>query len=130
MPANHQIDNNKQLIITTWEGDAHDNEFIEAIKTYQKDIQNIPDYINYNEVVDLSKVTSFKLTTDGIINIGKIASSTDRNETVKKLALIVNSRLAYGLCRMYETYRSFSKKSNKVIRVFKNKKDALEWIEK
>ena len=46
MPANHHVDNNAQLIITTWEGEAYDIEFIGAIKKYQKDIQNHPDYIN------------------------------------------------------------------------------------
>lgn len=130
MPANHIIDTKAHLLITTWEGEAHDNEFIEAIKEYQKDIQNNPSYINYNEVVDLSKVTRFKLTTEGIKNIAQIASSTDHDGANKKLALIVNSSLAYGLCRMYETYRSFSTKSNKEMRVFKNEKDAFEWIKK
>ena len=130
MPANHHIDNKNKLIITTWEGEARDIEFIEAIKKYQNDIQNHPDYINYNEIVNLSKVTSFKLTTKGIKTIGEIASTTDKKEINRKLALIVNSNLAFGLARMYEAYRSFSKSANKEIRVFKNEKNAFEWIEK
>ena len=130
MPANHHIDNKNKLIITTWEGEARDIEFIEAIKKYQNDIQNHPDYINYNEIVNLSKVTGFKLTTKGIKTIGEIASTTDKKEINRKLALIVNSNLAFGLARMYEAYRSFSKSANKEIRVFKNEKNAFEWIEK
>jgi len=130
MPANHHIDNNAQLIITTWEGEAHDIEFIDAIKKYQKDIQNHPDYINYNEVVDFTKVTGVKLTTEGIKNIGHIASTTDINEVNRKLAFIVSSNLAFGLARMYEAYRSFSKNANKEIRVFKTEKDAFEWVKK
>ncbi len=130
MPANHHIDNKAQLIITTWEGEAHDAEFIEAIKKYQNNIQNHPDNINYNEVVDLSNVTGMKLTTEGIKNIGLIASTTDHIEVNRKLAIIVNSNLAFGLARMYEVYRSFSKKSHKEICVFKTKKDAFEWIQK
>ena len=130
MPANHHIDNNAQLIITTWEGEAHDIEFIDAIKKYQKDIQNHPDYINYNEVVDLSNVTGMKLTTEGIKTIGQIASTTDHNEINRKLAIIVSSVVAFGIARMYEAYRSFSKKANKEIRVFKTEKDAFEWVKK
>jgi len=128
MPANHHIDNNNQLIITTWEGIACDIEFIEAIKHYQNNIQNRPDCITYNEVVDLSKVTSLKLTTEGIKTIGSIASNTDSKELNKKLALIVSSNLAFGLARMYEAYRSFSNTSNKQIRVFKNSSDAFLWV--
>lgn len=128
MTANHHIDNNNQLIVTTWEGEARDMEFMEAIKKYQNNIQNHPNYINYNEVVDLRKVTSLKLTTEGIKTIGTIASTTDTKEINKKLALIVSSNLAFGLARMYEAYRSFSKNSNKEIRVFKNETEAFKWV--
>ncbi len=130
MPAKHYIDNKRQLIITSWEGTAHDAEFIKAIKKYQNDIQNKSEYINYNEIVNLSEVTSFKLSTEGIKNIGQIASSTDKSDGNRKLAIIVSSNLAYGLARMYEAYRSFSKKSKKEIRIFKKEKDAVAWIQK
>lgn len=130
MPANHFIDSKAQLLITTWEGEALDIDFIEAIKKYQKDIQNQPDYINYNEVVDFSNVTKIRLTTDGIKNIGAIASNTDKDEAGRKLAFIVSSSLAYGLARMYEAYRGFTKKSHKDIRIFKSEKDAFEWVRK
>ena len=130
MPAHHHIDNKAQLIITTWEGEARDIEFIEAIKKYQNDIQNYPNYINYNELVDFSNVTGIKLTTKGIKKIGQIASMTDHISTNRKLAFIVSSNLAFGLARMYEIYRSFSAKALKEIRIFKTKKDAFEWIQK
>jgi len=130
MPAHHNIDTKNQLLITTWEGEARDIEFIEAIKKYQKNIQSHPDYINYNELVDFSNVTGIKLTTEGIRNIGTIASTTDQNEVNRKLAFIVNSSLAFGLARMYEAYRGFSKKAHKELRIFKNEKDAFEWVKK
>lgn len=130
MLANHYIDNKAKLIITTWEGVARDFEFIEAIKKYQNEIQNHPDNINYNEVVDLSNITGMKLTTEGIKNIGEIAATTDHIEVNRKLAIIVSSNLAFGLARMYEAYRSFTINSHKEICVFKSKKDAFEWVQK
>ena len=128
MPATHHIDKINHLIVTTWDGEARDIDFIEAIKNYQNNIQNQPNYINYNEVVDLRKMTSVKLTTEGIKVIGAIASTTDTQDINKKLALIVSSNLAFGLARMYEAYRSFSKNANKEIRVFKNETGAFEWV--
>jgi hypothetical protein len=130
MPANHHIDNEAQLIVTTWEGEARDIEFMVAIKKYQRDIQNHPDYISYNEVLNLSKITGIKVTTKGLKTIGQIGTSTDRNDVNRKLAIIVSSKLAYGLSRMYITYRSFSKNSRKEIQVFNNEKDAFEWVKK
>lgn len=130
MPAIHRIDDKAQLIITTWEGDATDVEFINAIKKYQTDIQNHPDYIHFNEVVDLTYISGMKLSTEGIKNIGKIAAATDNLEINRKLAIIVNSNLAFGLARMYETYRSLTSNSHKEICVFKNRDEAFAWVKK
>jgi len=130
MPAHHHIDSKTQLIITTWEGEARDIEFIEALKKYQKDIQNHTDYILYNEVVDLSNVTNIKITTEGIKTIALIASNTDKENSNRKLALIVSSNLAYGLAKMYEAYRNFSKNACKEICVFRDENDAFDWIKK
>ena len=130
MPAKHAIDTKAMLLITTWEGEAIDNEFIEAIKKYQSDIQCNRDYHGFNEVVDFRKVTKIKLTTKGITNIGSIASSTDNTGVKTKLVFIVSSDLAYGLVRMYEAIRSFSANATKTVKVFKNESDAFEWVQK
>ncbi len=130
MPAKHHIDNINKLIITTWEGVAIDIDLIDAILEYQEDIQCHPDYIDYNEVVDFSKTTDFKLTDKGLKSIGKIASRTDKSEIKRKLALITPSNTAFFLARMYRAYRSFSRNNNKDIRAFTNESDAFEWVKK
>jgi hypothetical protein len=129
MPAKHHIDNKAKLIITTWEGEAVDIEFIEALKQYQNNIQLQPEYINYNEVVNLSNVTDIKLTAEGIRELSKTAVKTDRVDSKTKLAIIVSSPLAYGLARMYEIYRNLAPNPNKEIKVFNEMSDAYSWIE-
>ena len=128
MPASHYIDNESRLIITTWEGDAIDIDFIEALKKYQEDIQNKSDYLDYNEMVNLRKTLRIRLSVKGLKNIVKIASGTDKYRPKTKLALIVSSNLAYNFARLYATYRNFGKKNKKQIRVFKSESDALDWI--
>jgi len=128
MPALHLIDKKNKLIVTTWDGDLVDIDLIEALKEYQKDIQGHPEHLGYNELVDLSNVRRIKVTTEGIKNIGRIASRTDQNGVDRKLAFIVSSDLAFGLARMYEAYRGFTRKTNKEIRTFRNKSDAYKWV--
>jgi len=128
MPINHHINHASKLILTSVVGDASDIEFIHAIEKYQKDIKNTPDYLNFNEIVDLSDVTNMQITTTGIMTISRIAAETDREGEQTKLALIVSSSLAYGMARMYSMYRSFSPKANKDVRVFNNKQDAYQWL--
>ena len=130
MPAEHDIDIQARLLITTWEGVAIDIDFIEAIKKYQQDIQGQKDYRDFNEVVDLTNVTVMKLTIDGLKKISSVASTTDQNRSSTKLAIIVLSNLVYGIAKIYQAYRSFSNNSKKELRVFKNKNDAFEWVKR
>jgi len=128
MPAKHDIDINKKLIITKWDGIATDNDFINALKEYQKNIQSKSECKGFNEVFDCTGITKIKITTNGLRGIGSIASRSDKNNLKTKLAFIVSSNLAFGLVRMYEALRSFEKKSTKEIRVFKVQKEAFEWV--
>ena len=128
MSAKHHIDNKAKLIITRWDGEAVGIDFIEAIKKYQRDIQTHPDYINYNEVVYLSKVTNIKLTRANLKNIGEVASRTDQAENKRKLALIVSSNKAFFFARMYTMFRALFQNSNKDVRVFNNENEAFEWV--
>ena len=129
MPAKHDINIKDKLIITTWEGDATDNDFIDVLKKYQKNIQTKSEYAGFNEVFDCTGIKKIKLTTSGLRKIASISSNTDNNDCKTKLAFIVSSNLAYGLVRMYDAFRSFEKKSTKEICVFKVKTEAFEWVQ-
>ena len=129
MPVSHRIELESHLITTTWDGDATDDELIESMKKYQQDVQSNSDYQNFNEVLDLRKVKNIKITTKGIVKVAQIASATDDVKR-RKCAIIVSSKLAFGMARMYEIYRSQNKNSNKEVNVFEEEEKALEWLEK
>ena len=127
MPAEHYIDDTSHIVTTTWKGNAIDSEFLESLKEYKNNIQCKPEYFNYNEIFDLSKADNIKLTINGLINIGRMASNTDHLFSHKKLTLIVASNSAFGIARMYETYRNMGISCCKTIRVFKNEIKTIEW---
>ncbi len=130
MPAKHVVDVKARLIITAWEGDATDIDFIEGLKEYQKNIQSKSEYHGFNEILNFTGIASIRLTANGLKRIGSIASTTDSKNMNTKLAFIVSSNLAFGFVRMYQAYRSFSRNSTKVVRVFKKESDALEWVQR
>ena len=129
MSANHFIDKEAKLIVTTWEGDAADIEFIEAITKHQRDIQLNPEYIEYNEVANFCKITSIKLTPKGLKRIGRIASKTDQHKSNSKLALVVSSGTAFNLARIYASFRNLQNDTNKEIRIFKDEVEAMGWAQ-
>lgn len=127
MSVKHCVDDKACLIITIWEGEVTERNFIEALKKYQTNIQCNPDYINYNEIFDISKAAEIKLTINSLLKIGRIASKTDDLFTNKKLALILHSNKAFALARMYEMYRNMGVHSSKKISVFRDRDQAIEW---
>jgi hypothetical protein len=129
MPALHNIDTNGKLIHTSWYGIAVDSELIDALARYQKDIKSLPQYLYYDEILDFSNTSAFKLTAEGLRRLVEIAVKTDSQRVKTRLAIIVTSTVAYGLARMYQTYRSLVPSASKEVRIFKNYGDALMWIE-
>ena len=128
MPALHNIDEELRIITTIWSGEATDSDLIEALLKYQQDIRTQDDYCSYHEIVDFSEAGDFKLSTKGLRTLVQIAAGGDVREIGTRLAIIVSSPFAYGLARMYETYRSFVPSVSKEVRIFKNLSDAREWI--
>jgi len=128
MPAKHSIDDNNQLIITTWSGEATDSVLVESMKEYQQNIRSNPLYSSYNEILDFRNIVDIKLSTAGMVKLGRIATETDNSGAKTKLAIIVNSNFTFVLARIYITYRNLSPKAKKIIHVFKTEAEGIKWI--
>jgi len=126
MAVDHHIDDKDKLIVTTCMGSIEEAELVAALKNYQQTIQNHDDYLDYNEVLIFPETTSVKVSRAGLKKIARMASQTDQLDHTRKLSLLVQSTVGYGLAILYQTYRQLSK-SGKQVRVFKKVKPALEW---
>ena len=128
MPAEHKIDADKKLIITTWTGEVEDGALIKALSAYQHTIKSRPEYATFDEIVDFSKGSHFHLSISGIQRLVEIGATTDARDTKTKLAIVVTTPVAYTLARMYQVYRSFIPSASKILRVFKTFDEARNWI--
>ena len=128
MPATHHIDKENKIIFTGWHGEPSGSNLIDALNIYFRDIKSKPELKDYNELVDFSDTKGLKLSIDVLIELGKIASKFDKSGN-HKLAIVVNSSLAYGIARMYGVYRNYNPQSNKKVNVFRSKTEAMAWIE-
>lgn len=121
MTAHHQIDHESKLIATYWDGNVADNKFISALKQYQTEIKNKSDLCSYNEIVDLSCISTINLNVKEIMTLADIAARSDLAIGKNKLALVVSSNIAFSFGMMYSGYRKLLSKSNKEVKVFKKK---------
>ena len=109
---------------------ARDAEVIDALHKYHRNITSQPAYRAYNELVDFTQASELQLTAHCIVELSRMASKTDSHGVKTKLAIVVSSNLGYGLGRMYQTYRNMMPGTKKELGVFRNLRDALEWIGK
>lgn len=128
MPATHQIDRDNRLIITRWHGEPTAGDLIDALGSYQQEIRNRDEFVSYDDLLDFGDITGTALTTENIRTLGTLATATDQPSVKTRLAIIVNSTLAYGLSRMYAIYRDQNPGSNKEIQVFKDRAAAMAWL--
>ncbi len=130
MPARYTIDDDRKLITTTWHGPASEEELIEALSRYQVEIKLRPPYLFYDEILDFSGAGKFMLSAEGIRRLVEIAVRSDPQCVRTRLAIVVVSPVTYGLARMYQTYRGLMPGASKEVRIFRNGRDALEWIQR
>ncbi len=128
MPASHYIDEEKKIIFTDWHGEPSDSNLVDALNIYLSDIRSRPELDGFNELVDFSDTKGLKLSVNALIELGKTASKFDKPDS-NKLAIVVNSSLAYGLARMYGVYRNYNPQSTKQVLVFRSKVEAMAWLD-
>lgn len=128
MTVKHDIDDEGKLITTTFSDDVIDNDLVEILNRYFRDIKSQPQYVHYNEIIDLRAAKRFKLDAHTIRELAKISSTYDNKEVRTKLVLLASSMLAFGFAKIYEVARKFGSKSSKEVRVFKTTEDALAWF--
>jgi hypothetical protein len=129
MPAVHNIDHNRKLIITTWDGEPTVQDLASALNKYRKEIKELPEYIQYDELVDLSSIGGVKLNSSGLRVLADIAAKSDKTGIRTKLAIVVKPGLTFGLARMYEIYRNLNPSKSKEIKIFQETSSASDWLQ-
>ncbi len=128
MPAEHAVDTHNRIIITTWTGEVVDNDLVKALSDYHLTLRGKASYASFDEIVDFSQASHYHLSISGIQRLVEIAAATDVPGTRTKLAFVVKAPVAYGLARMYQTYRSLIPAGSKILRIFRTYDEALRWV--
>lgn len=129
MLVSHRIDHENKIIITTFAPEEVDLKlFLDAFTNYQEELRYLPDFQKYHEIVDFRPITSINITAAELKEFSNLTLAKDTNEEVTRLALLVDSRPAFTLAKVYEMIRNFSPKSKKQVKVFKDMDSAMGWI--
>jgi len=127
MLVSHRIDHDSKVIITTFAPeDVTLKLFLETFNKYQDELKYLPDFQKYNELVDFRPITSINITASELKQLSNLASKQDTREIATKLALLVDSKPAFTLAKVYEVIRNLNPASKKQVKVFQEFEEALD----
>jgi len=125
MPITYHIDRNQRLVIATPHGVLTDAD----VFGYQEEVWSREDTMGYDELIDMTNVSKIEfISADRVSHLADLSGRMDSPAFPSKLAIIATSDLHFGLGRMYQTQREMARQSTKVVRVFRARPEALQWL--
>ena len=125
MPLEYNIDSEKRIVNVRTYGVLKDSELFD----YLWEVGSRLEFNSYDQIIDMTEVTDVEYTSaERIKELASVAASMDTSENVSKLAIVAPQSLLFGLGRMYQSFREFSKGSKRDIKVFRSLQEALDWL--
>jgi hypothetical protein len=125
MPITYEVDHEHHLVICHGHGVFTDAD----VFGYQQEVWSRPDVAGYSELVDMSEVERIEdPKTERIRELAKLAASMDVKGSASRMAIVASEDHAYGLGRMFQTFRELDPRSTKEVGVFRTMAEALAYL--
>lgn len=125
MPIEFSIDHARRLVTATARGMLTGQD----VFGYQRTVWSRADVQGYNELLDMRAVEGIDMpSVDNMRALAQLSASMDIPATSSKFAIVATSDEAFGLSRMYETYRHLEGKSTKQVAVFRTLTEAYAYL--
>jgi len=125
MPIEYRIHHRQRLVVARGSGTVTDQD----VFGYQRKAWSDPSIVGYDELVDMTKVQGFAIPSVGRVQeLADLSAAMDHRVSESKFAIVAPNDLAYGLGRMYETYRAINPASSKKVSVFRTLPEALNHL--
>ena len=126
MPIEYEIDQDRRLVIARLRGTLTDAD----VFGYQRDVWSRAEVAGFDELIDTTDCDKIEVPSgDRVLQLAELSASMDA-AAPSKLAIVAPRDLAFGLGRMYESYRGVSNKSTKEVSVFRSMTEATKWLGK
>jgi hypothetical protein len=125
MPFAYRVDHDARLVLAVGSGVITDAD----VFAYQKDVWSRPDVAGYDELIDMSLVTEIVVpSSDRVRDLAALSATMDDKSMTSKFAIVAPTDVAFGLGRMYQSYRALDRRSTKEVGVFRTMREALEFL--
>ncbi len=125
MPIDYRIDFDQRVVFAKARGSLTDQD----VFAYQEEVWSAPEVAGFDELVDMTEVDEIiHPPTERVRALANKSAKMDRPELASRFAVVAPQDFAYGLGRMYGTYRELNPGSTKKVAVFRSRKAALNWL--
>lgn len=125
MPIEYTIDHGRRLVMATGRGTLTSDD----IFNYQQQVWSLPEVSGYDELMDMTNVERIDLrSVDRIKRLAELSASMDPAAVQSKFAIVAPGDYAFGLGRMYESYRRLEGRSTKQVGVFRSMEEAQAFL--
>jgi hypothetical protein len=127
MPIDFVIEITLRRVVATVRGTLTDQD----VFGYQRGVWSRPEVIGFDEIVDMTYVEHVELPTPSSERMRALADLSAEMDAAarSRFAIVAPGDFAYGLARMYGTYRTLDERSTKEVRVFRSMEEAVAWLE-
>lgn len=126
MPIEYTIDHARRLVSAIGRGTLTG----EDIFGYQQDVWSRPDVGGYDELMDMTDVERIDLrSVEHIKQLAELSASMDPAAAQSKFAIVAPGDYAFGLGRMYESYRRLEGRTTKRVGVYRSMAEARAFLE-
>ena len=102
IPIEYRIDHERRLVLASGCGTLTDQD----VFGYQREVWSRPDVVGYKELIDMSEVDHIALpSANRVRDLAQLSAGMDQGSAGSKSAIVAPSDIAFGLGRMYQTYR-------------------------
>jgi hypothetical protein len=125
MPIDYRIDPDFRVVFAVGRGALTPEDIFE----YQHKVWSRADVAGYNELFDMSGVERIIPPSRGSVrDLASFAALMDPPDFLSKFAIVAPQDLAFGIGRMFESYRELDERSTKQVAVFRSMQPALAWL--
>ena len=125
MPIAYHIDHERRLVLTRGYGSFTD----EDVFSYQRTVWSRKDVAGYSELVDMTEVTDIALpSVHRVRDLASLAASMDDQYSSSRMGIVAPDDLAFGLGRMFQSYRELEKDRTKEVGVFRTHEEAFAFL--
>lgn len=128
MPITYEIDHDRKLVRARVTGTLTKDDAFQ----YQQHVWSLPEVRGYNQLIDTSDMGHVDIpfpSADAMRELSSLAAGMDAPDVKTRFAIVATSAFAYGLARMYATYRALDPRSTRAVSVFRSADDAMKWLE-